>query len=157
MPKGTARAVPFGFLSLTMFQANCHSEQSAKIKDELQTVIAVPSNLVNENPANGSLNVCFMSWSMLMVAASPSRLDAVASLRQCTPAMLRPCETLETTLFSSPPTVNGGSPAGATYGTNVCPPSARFGTTGFLTGCVSSNNAFNIVTQAPATVAWPEP
>src|ERR1700684_1727510 len=94
---------------------------------------------------------------MLIVTASPSRFDSTASLRQCTPAMLRPCETFETTLFNSPPTVSGASPTGATYGINVCPPSAGFGTTGYLINCVSSNSAFSIVTHAPATVAWPEP
>src|SRR5229473_8212060 len=94
---------------------------------------------------------------MLMVAASPRRFDSVASLRQCTPAMLRPCETLETILFSSPPTVSGGSPDGAAYGINVCQFVAGSGTTGFLISCESSNSAFSIVTHAPATVAWPEP
>src|SRR5579862_4395378 len=94
---------------------------------------------------------------MLIVAASPSAFDSTASLRQCTPAMLRPCETFETTLFSSPPTVSGGSPGGPTYLISDWPPSAGFGTTGFLISCVSSNSAFSIVTQAPATVACPEP
>src|SRR5260221_9559226 len=87
-----------------------------------------------------------------MAILSPSLFASAASVLQWTPAILRPWEMFDASLLSSPTTVSGGSPAGAKYGIKAA---GLFGsgTTGFLMSADSSKNAFNIVTQAPATVA----
>src|SRR5262249_32257295 len=114
-------------------------------------VINAPSSLVSVNPWNGSLNVGLCSRSTLIATASPSFIASVASERQCTPAMLRPWAIFDAILFSSPPTVRSGP----SYG--ISPEPSLLGTTGFGIIADSSNHAFRTVTQAPATVEWPEP
>ncbi len=64
--------------------------------------------------------------------------------------MLRPVAMLEASLLSSPSTVS----VGPVYGTSDEP--SAVGTTGFGIGRFSvSKSALRMVTQAPATVAWP--
>src|SRR5712692_9900683 len=75
-----------------------------------QTVKVVPSNLVKVRPLNGSLKVGRISLRILIAAASPSSLDSVPAVRQCTRPMLRPCETLDGIVFNARPTIRAGTP-----------------------------------------------
>src|SRR5919198_3677505 len=70
-----------------------------------QTVTTVPSNFLKVKPSKSSLYFPFWSRRILIAMASPSLSDSIPSVRQCTPAMLRPVATLEASLFSSPSTV----------------------------------------------------
>jgi hypothetical protein len=109
-------------------------------------------------------------FSMMVAICSPSRRLRVLSLRQCTPPMLRRMATLQAILFSSPPTFmsgpsspvySGSTPSAVSAGCSILSFCRVSGCTFFsmrgLMGWYSSNQAFSIVTQAPATVAWPAP